>query len=367
MYPLVLFMTLASMALLFRAVDRGGWKRWAFYAVVTGLSFYAHYFALLMPPVHLAFLLIDRAGRRKVFAWMSAMAGAVVVFLPWIVALYTLRIQMFGLASLTNGIRPPTLDYTVFGVVYSMIAFFTVYLAGYHSAGLLAVISGFGAGLWPLAALGAAVSRGYGWLRSRAVMFLGAWLALTVGAIFLVNIAKPGLFFQKYLIVASPVIVIALAALAARVLRGRRTVALAILAVLALLTVTQNLEQTNPVREDFRAAAAIVQDRIRPGDVILALPKFNRTPLEYYLGELKVHAILSPELPADVTIGVTIPGLARKAAGGSMWVVMLYEKSFDADGAVPLWLDRTFLRTERHRLGPDMEVRRYRVPVGWGR
>ena len=364
MYPVVLFMTLASMALLFRAVERGTWARWLLYAVVTGLSFYSHYFALLMPPVHLAYLLIHRAGRRQVLAWVGSMAGAFLVFAPWIVALYTLRIQVSGFGSLTNGIRPPTMDYTIFGVVYSMLAFFTVYIAGYHSASLLAAISGFGAGLWPLAALGAAVSRGYAWIRSRATVFLASWLVLTIGAVFLVNIAKPGLFFQKYLISASPAILIGLAALAARVLRGRRIVAVALALVLGLLVVSQNLEKSNPVREDFRAAARIVAARMEPGDVVVALPKFNGTPLEYYL-DARVHSLLSPEMPPEVTIAVSIPEVAREAAGGSLWIVMLYERAFDADGAVPLHLDRTFLRTERYRLGPELEVRRYRIPEGW--
>src|SRR5205085_6507683 len=46
MYPLLLFMSLASIALLFRAVEKGGRGRWIAYAVVTGLSLYSYYFAI---------------------------------------------------------------------------------------------------------------------------------------------------------------------------------------------------------------------------------------------------------------------------------------------------------------------------------
>ena len=63
-----LFFAFASIALLFRAVEKGGRGRWIAYALVTGLSLYSHYFAILMLPVHLAYLLINRVPWRKFLA-----------------------------------------------------------------------------------------------------------------------------------------------------------------------------------------------------------------------------------------------------------------------------------------------------------
>src|SRR5204863_9486014 len=107
MYPLLLFMALASLATLFRALEKGTPWRWAAYAVVTGLSLYSHYFAILMLPVHLAYLLVNRVPWRKVLAWLGAMAGAAAMFAPWLIALYVLRIHGSGggVGSLAHGVR----------------------------------------------------------------------------------------------------------------------------------------------------------------------------------------------------------------------------------------------------------------------
>ena len=121
MYPLLLCLTLASLALLFKAVEEGGAWRWTAYAVVTALSLYSHYFALLMLPVHLAYLLIHRVPWRKLLAWGTAMAGVAAMFAPWIIALYINRISRpgGGFASLANSVRLESPS-SVTGVVYEI-------------------------------------------------------------------------------------------------------------------------------------------------------------------------------------------------------------------------------------------------------
>src|SRR2546430_16495025 len=56
--------------------------------------------------------------------------------------------------------------------------------------------------------------RGY-----RTAAFLTAWLVLTMGVVFVLNIFKPGLWLERYLIVASPAVFLAVAA---GLLRGGR-------------------------------------------------------------------------------------------------------------------------------------------------
>ena len=104
-------------------------------------------------------------------------------------------------------------------------------------------------------------------------------------------------------------------------------------------------------------------DRERePGDVVVALPAFNERALDYYLDAPGARGALSPEEPAAEVIAGTIPALARARPGRSLWVVMLYEETFDSERAVPQYLDRALIRGERHRLGRELEVRRYRIP-----
>lgn len=362
MYPLLLFLTLSSMALFFHALERGRAWRWLAYALVTGISFYAHYFAMLMPAVHLAYLVINRVPRRKCAAWLASSALAALMFVPWIWALYTLRIEQAGVASLTSGIRPPPPDFSAFGLAYTMLIFMIVFAGGYFGAAALEVMSGIVVGIWPLAALGATIGHAFGWLRSKQAKFMGAWVVLTVGVVFVVNVFKPGLFFQKYLIAASPPLYMAMGLALNRVFRRRATLALACaMSLMTGVAIASNFDRNNPVREDFRTAAEIVERRIEPGDAVLTLPKFNETPLQYYL-DMDVTGLMSPEQPPDVLIAYVIPEIAEQSAGSSMWVVTLYEKTFDVRGGVELYLERTFERTERYRIGSGLELRRYEVP-----
>jgi cellulose synthase (UDP-forming) len=364
MYPLLLMLALGSMVLFLRALDRGGLINWIAYAFVTALSFYTHYFALLMPLVHLAYLGIYRIDRRKVLAWLGAAALSAALFVPWLIALYTLRIEESGIDSLTSGIRPPPPDFSIFGIAYTLLIFLIVFAGGYFGPAALELMSGVVVGTWPLAALGGTIGRAFSWLRTRTAKFLGAWLVLTVGLVFIVNIFKPGLFFQKYLIAASPPVLMALALALSKLFRRRLVGVVLVLALLTTVSFTENFDKGNPVREDFRSASRIISAGLKPGDTVVAIPKFNETPLQYYL-DFDVKGLSSPEQPYDLLISKTIPEIAEDSAGDSLWVVTLYERTFDLEGGVELYLERTFERTARHKLGRSMEVRRYEIPDDW--
>ncbi|MHB8512476.1 MAG: glycosyltransferase family 2 protein [Actinomycetota bacterium] len=366
MYPLLLMLTLASLALLFRAVDAGGWLRWSAYALVSALTLYTHYAAFLILPVHGIYLLLVRPNRKRVFEWMLAGAAAIALFLPWLIALYKLRIVPSGIASITNGIRTPPVDHSVFGVVYSFLVFLAVFVIGYHGAVVLAAAAAVLAGMWPAVAIASAL--GHRVRLSRAAKFLLVWLLLPVALAYLANLFKPGIFFQKYLIAASIPIVIMLGGLAGKLIRSSRAgVVLVVLAFGALTVgaVAQNLEGSNPVREDFRDAAKIISADMQPGDTLLAMPVFLVTPINYELPSVSVQGHLSnTESPAYV-INHVIPDLATHTRGGSIWVLTLYESTIDSHGAVLLAMDRGFERTASYEFGPQMKLLRYRVPTGW--
>lgn len=370
MYPLLLVLTLAPLLLLMRAEERGGAGRWLAYGLVTGLSFYSHYFALLMPAVHLLYLVVRRVRRRTLAAWAGATAVAGLAFLPWVLGLYLQRIQEGGIASLTSGVRLPSQDLSVFGILYGLLFFLLVFVIGYwrdigQGAGVLAITSRVVAGGWPLLVLLGMTSRRVGrWFRSRAAAFLAGWVLLTVGVVFLLNLWKPGLWQQRYLTVASPAILIALGAGVAAAVRRRRAVALT-LAFLAFagLTAYENLSVTNPVREDFRRAAAIVEAGFRPGDAVVVIPKFYTRPFLYYFEGSPVYGLQSGEVPPEVVAGEQIPSIAQGRPGRSLWVILLFQDAFDPNGIVRLTLDARYRRVELHRLGGEMELRRYEVPA----
>jgi cellulose synthase (UDP-forming) len=372
MYPLMLFLALSSLYLLFRALEEGGAWRWVAYGVVTGISFYSHYFALLMPAVHLGYLLIFRVSWRKFLAWVGSVALAGVMFLPWIWILYTLRIEQSGIGSLTSGVRLAKPSYTLFGVLYGFLFFLLVYVLGYGQAlgngvGILGTLSAMVAGSWPLVALFGTIGKRIGVIaRSRALWFLIWWTVTTVGLIYLLAVWKPGLWIQRYLIIASPALFLLIGAGLGRLFRKR--VAIGIVLVMSsfgMLAITENLSLGNPVREDFRSAWNIIQSQERPGDVVVVMPLFYRTPMEYYVrGRLPVIGLLDASLTPRQVTQIALPPIEVQHQGFTMWVVMPYESVFDPNLVIRHGLDRQLIRTGRYRLGGNMEMRSYRIPIG---
>jgi cellulose synthase (UDP-forming) len=362
MYPMVLLLSLGAVASLQWASTVGGVGRWGLYALLTALSLYTHYFAALMLPVHLAYLLIFRMGRARVLAWLAAVGVAVLAFLPWAAALYFGRIQEAGLGSLAAGIRPPPVDYSVYGVIYGLLAFLTVYLAGYLTGPVLGAVSALVVGLWPLAALRVATGRTVSWLHSRTALFLLSWLLFTVGVVFVFNIVKPGLLIQKYLIIAIPPVIIATAVGLSRVLRPRAVEVGALLLVLTAIALTQAAHPNIPVREDFREAAAIIRSEMSRGDSVAVMPNYNVGPLSYYLPNIDVRPVLAPGYVPSA-VAVALPRIVLDTSGRSLWIVALYERTADPNNEVLRILDRSFERTARYELGSRMQVRRYRIPL----
>jgi mannosyltransferase len=360
MYPLVLLFSLGSLAGLMWAIERGGVWRWATYALITGLSLYTHYFAALMIPVHLAYLLIHRVGRARFLAWIAACGAAVMMFLPWAAALYFARIQGAGLGAFASGVRLPSIDYGVYGVIYAHLYFFSAYLVGYQT-----VLAAIVVGSWPLVALRVAVSRRLDWLRSRTSLFLATWLVLTVGVVIVANTQKPGLLLPRYLIVAAPPVIFAVAAGMNRLPLPRPAGVGVVVVILSAITVVQAIHPDVPIREDFREAAAILRSETVPGDAIVVMPAYTATPLAYYLRDMELRPVLNPGDSLSEVVTLDIPQIVLDTRGHSLWVVVaeLYQRTIDPGGAVVRSLDRAFQRTGAWELGAKMEVRRYRIPV----
>jgi mannosyltransferase len=362
MYPLTLFLGLASLVLLFAALDRSSFGRWAAYAAVTAVGFYAHYFLLLMPPVHLAWIVLQRPGARPVRAWMASITVAGLAFLPWILLLVTQRLTAAGAAPFSNHGQGYVNAMNPFGLVYAVLIFVAVYVVGYHSVAILDLVSAILVGVWPVVSLLAAVRRGRADRRvARNAAFLGVWLVTQVLVVLIIDHFQPGMT-QKYIIMAS-VPTLALVALGIDRL-GRRVgpVVLVALVVLGGLTIAQNVEPDNPVRQDWAGAAAGVRARYRPGDIVAVLPSFNSNALEYYWdGFTPVYGLLNHSWDVDRTLDHDIPELARAHPGATLWVVTSHAEGFDPHGRVVEGLRTQFARTAYEEFTTELYVEGFRL------
>ena len=221
------------------------------------------------------------------------------------------------------------------------------------------------AGSWPLAAALVGLGRDTGRaLRSPRVIFLFAWLGLTLGTVFCLNIWKQNLWLQRYLIIASPALFLLLALGLAR-LAGRRTLLAVslVVATFAAATFVDNFDPSNQAREDWRGASEQITRHMRPGDAVVVMPWFYTTPLNYYFHErLPVRGLLSAGHGPGRTLGYDIPRIAARHRGSALWVVIAFENVFDPGGRIRSGLDRRYRLTADYRLGGEMELRRYVIP-----
>src|SRR5205823_900382 len=150
-----------------------------------------------------------------------------VTFVPWLVFLAERRGGIRAIGSLETGLVAPAQHYSLVGTTYSVLLFLLVYVIGYDQslsagAGLLGIVARMLAGSWPLVAVLGGLTRELGRaLRSRRVVFLELWIALTLGTVFALNLWKHDLWLQRYLIISSPALFLLLGLGLARVV-GRR-------------------------------------------------------------------------------------------------------------------------------------------------
>jgi hypothetical protein len=86
MYALATTLVMASMLLLWRAVERPARGRWVAYAAVTLLALYTEYFAVVAVAAQLiAVVLVLRAGRRVALSAVLAAGLALLTLLPWLI------------------------------------------------------------------------------------------------------------------------------------------------------------------------------------------------------------------------------------------------------------------------------------------
>ncbi len=99
--------------------------------------------------------------------------------------------------------------------------------------------------------------------------------------LYLVSLSKP-LYTDRYVIWIGPALLILLAqgvAALARVWRPLGWIALAALLTMGLLAGWRQVQ--TPIKSDFRAAAAYVEARRQPGDLLLFQMPYNRIVYEY--------------------------------------------------------------------------------------
>ncbi len=368
MYTLVPALVLLALYGLRRGMDEGGiW--WAVQVVATTLLLYTHIWGALLIPLQMLWLLVEWPRWRP--RWRGALIGMALLTLPYLpLALWQ---APAALARRETGFP-------------------------HHTLGEMAMIllNGWSTGIlsrgWPWGALacGGMAVLGLAWGLARSARgqpvgaglapapreqpqglplqvptlhFLALWLTVPLLSIWLISLRQP-LFTDRYLIWAAPAFYLLAgqgwAALrkTAKTRRHKRIfhfVSLCLCGILFLIFALNLYAQaTIPIKSDVRAAAAYVESRYQPGDLLIFQIPHIRYTFDYYFGT-------TDYLWADglYTNHRTEGGeyrLSEDAAGRWMalivgersrvWLVASEVEMWDERNLVQGWLERTLIRAD---------------------
>jgi mannosyltransferase len=353
MYALVATLSLWSVYCFVRAMHTPRWSWWAAYLGVTVASLYTHFYAVLLLPAELVFLLVyawrrGAALRRGALAW----ALSLLCFSPWLWRAWKV--------SATAPSWRPSLG--LGAMVMACLEAFTmrrVPLTGVaRVSALLALEALAAAGLVLPRARARPVSRrqwGMEVLRSNA--FLVIMLLMPILSAYVLSFRQQ-IFTVYYLIIIVAPFLLALASGVDRIASLQRAAGLgALLVVVGLLAYGLRHNWSLEYRkEEWRAAARFVEEQSRQGDAILCHVDYTRIPFGYYYrGDVPMFAPFGAALGDGIDVAGSLEGLTEY---DTVWLVQSHIELTDPSRRAEGWLEDNFpLVTEQYP--PGIEVKGY--------
>ncbi|MDW8267564.1 MAG: glycosyltransferase family 39 protein [Anaerolineae bacterium] len=320
MYALVVTAVLAVLWAFVRAMERGGWWRWAVWLALTSLGFYLHVLVALVIPLQVSWVLLVPRWRRRWRAFGAALAVLVLPYLPLIGWQWTL---------LTDPDFATGHAFVPLGRM--LLVTWAAQLAG------IPVLPG----MWVLAPAVFLLLAGL-FLRPfhpYAGRLLAAWWLVPLLSLYFICLVTP-LYTDRYLIWTLPAQVLLMAWGVVKVGERRRELALALLGGWLAFQLGVGWQQMHvPIKSDFRAAAAYVAPRRQPGDVTLFLMPYIRHTYRYYdpgpYPWLEAPYANRPEDAAQVPERLA----AMLADYKGVWLIESEADFYDREGRIRRWLE----------------------------
>ena len=348
MYALLLVLTLLSMYLYIRALERGRFWLWLGHVIVTSLGLYVHVLAAIIVPFQaLLFVIWWPRYRARWRGWLAAMAALTLPYLP--LALWEIPTLLSGFVTGHEFVPLPRM--------------------------LNIMLLAFAQGLWPV----------YNWLAISAFVFLllaGVilpeenyhqdgwrvavtwllWLFFPIIVVYLISLKMP-LFLDRYIIWTAPAFYLLAAQGAMKI--GQRTRSLATILLIAIVVINARglwWQAHTPIKSDFRAAAAYVRQHRNPDELIIFHISYVRPTFEYYYGDSSPYANGIPTSKTTTEVWLDTAMQAQTRGYNAVWLCYSEATMWDEQQMVKAWLDRhgqctdhvSFARVEvfRYELGP---------------
>ncbi|MBN1138931.1 MAG: glycosyltransferase family 39 protein [Anaerolineae bacterium] len=331
MYMLAAVLAAAAMLALVRFVQSRSAAALAALVVLEAAGLYTHYsFIFAIVAANLGYLLSLRTRRLdqgQALGWIAAQAGVVLLYLPW---LPTALRQ----ATSWPGPSPQAPFFQALADTWRWLALGPTIETGQAAAPLLAAAF--------LAVVGL-----FGWSGRRAwkPALLAVWLAVPAVSILALGLYREA--YLKFLLVASPPVMLLLAAgasgygerLTRYVLRFVQMIALLLVLVGAGAALRNYYVEPAYARDDYRGIAAYIEALGREGDaIVLNAPGQQEVFGYYYHGDLPVYPLPTSRPPDPAATEAALSGLVRP--GGRVFAVLWATGESDPEQVVEGWLDR---------------------------
>lgn len=282
-YALAALFTALSALLLLRVLAEGGRARWALWALTVLAALLSHYTAVFAIAAQIAWALWTQRDRRRELAGWTACV--IIVFAAWL-PFFFVQFGHAGDEARRIAISSPLDLDTVTGIAGRALAGHplgaTSGAVSYSKVpglpGLYLIVAGL-----LIALLAAAWRRGLqGKSQARphsgATLMLAMALSVPAGLIASSLIPDRSLLLSRNLITALPAVIVLVAALTTR--RPRPTAVLATALITGGLALGSLRELADYPRPAMREAAKALEQRFKPGDVILEAMYFSGPPLD---------------------------------------------------------------------------------------
>ena len=324
MYAMLLAaVTLAFIAYL-KALSGVGARWWVVFVVSTTLSFYLHILSPLMLTVYGVVALLYYANLRHHWrAWLISMACLTVPYAP-------LVIWQFSFLVSGDGRGHP-----FYPLHRELFLLFQLYTGGLWPMGLIIIII-----FVFLLLCGLFFPNRRATLTPAKRALLTAWLLLPPLVVYIISLRVP-IFEDRYLIYITPAFYLITVLGLVLVRRQAKWLASLCLSLILAINLTGNWQQQRqPIKADFRAAAAYMSGQpFPPATIMVQMPYLQHT-LDYYYPHpyTFLPGLWTNGNNNEVAIAQEMAGLTANLT--DLWLVTSEEDTWDRRHLVRAWLNQ---------------------------
>ena len=346
MYALLLALTLLSMYLYIQALERGGFWCWLGHVITTSLILYVHVLAAIIVPLQaLLFMLWWPRYRARWRGWLVAMAALTLPYLP---------LAWWEIPTLLSGFATGHEFVPLLPMLNTMLLAF--------AQGLWPVYNCLAIGVFAFLLLAGSIlpeenHRQDGW-RVATTCLLGFFFPVI--SVYLISLKMP-LFLDRYLIWIAPAFYLLAAQGVMKIGHRIRPLAMILLIVIVVINVRGLWWQAhNPIKSDFRAAAAYVRQHRNPDELIIFHISYIRPTFEYYYGDSSPYADGIPTNESTTEAWLDAAMQAQTRGYNAVWLCYSEATMWDGQQMVKAWLDHHGWRTDYVAFA-RVEISRYEL------